>query len=241
MVNAQKSAASTTLAGSHPLSPSPSSIRAVRKAASSDATQSDGRRARGERNRKAVVDAILGLLEEGVTSPTAQEIADRAGVSLRSVFRHFDDLDALFLAAIERQAKLTSALYVPPSKDGTLDDRIKALMVCRRRLYERIFSVRRGWMLRYYDHPRVANILDEVYRGLHHQIEVLFDQDMATLSRRERRDLVDAIDVLASFDTWAHMRAHRSIGSTRAALLIQTMIAAQFDQARVNDPPPDLA
>lgn len=232
-VTDRTSASRSNLGASHPLAPTLGDGRNANGHGADPEPEVDGRRARGVRNRVAVVDAILGLLGDGVTSPTAQEIADRAGVSLRSVFRHFDDLDTLFLAAIERQAQLTANLYVPPSTVGDLDDRISALVRCRRRLYERIFPVRRGWMQRYYDHPRVAGILDEVYLGLHRQIEDLFAADVAGLDAGARRDLIDAVDVLTSFDTWAHLRANRNLGATRAANLVQSMIRAQFDLAGV--------
>ena len=55
----------------------------------------DGRRASRERNRIAVVDALLDLYAEGNLRPGAGEVARRAGLSRRSVFRYFDDLDDL--------------------------------------------------------------------------------------------------------------------------------------------------
>ena len=60
------------------------------------ARQRDGRTVRAERTRQALVDALLGLLDAGVLSPTAAAIAQRAGVSERSLFQHFPDREALF-------------------------------------------------------------------------------------------------------------------------------------------------
>ena len=48
----------------------------------------DGRRARTERSKQEIIDAALSLMEEGVLIPTAQQISDRAGVNIRSFFRH---------------------------------------------------------------------------------------------------------------------------------------------------------
>ena len=62
---------------------------------------SDGRRLRSERSQTAIIEAALTLMEEGTLVPTAQQIADRAGVGIRSFFRHFADMDSLFLAADE--------------------------------------------------------------------------------------------------------------------------------------------
>ena len=53
--------------------------------------QRDGRTVRAERTRQALVDSLLNLLDEGQLTPTAAEIAARAGVSERSVFQHFPD------------------------------------------------------------------------------------------------------------------------------------------------------
>ena len=66
-----------------------------------EATTIDGRVLRGERNRDAIVDALLELLAEGETSPSSREIAQRAGVSLRTVFQHFDDIDTLYAAVAQ--------------------------------------------------------------------------------------------------------------------------------------------
>ena len=79
----------------------------------------DGRHARKERNRDAVVAATMELLERGCFTPTAQEIADRAGVSLRSVFRYHDNLDALVAAAgMELMAQRADEMvYRLPSPD----------------------------------------------------------------------------------------------------------------------------
>ena len=61
----------------------------------------DGRRLRSERSRLAIIEAALALQEEGVRVPTAQQISDRAGVGIRSFFRHFEDMETLFEAADE--------------------------------------------------------------------------------------------------------------------------------------------
>ena len=58
----------------------------------------DGRRQRSERSRAAIITATLNLLDGGNLTPTAKQIAEEAGVGLRSFFRHFEDMDALLNA-----------------------------------------------------------------------------------------------------------------------------------------------
>lgn len=60
--------------------------------------RSDGRTLRAERTRAAIIDAHMALMLEGDPQPTARRVAERAGVSLRTLWGHFADLEALFAA-----------------------------------------------------------------------------------------------------------------------------------------------
>lgn len=71
---------------------------------------SDGRRLRSERSQQAIVDASHALISEGNLIPTAQQIADRAGVGIRSFFRHFADMETLFEAVDAATRESTEAL-----------------------------------------------------------------------------------------------------------------------------------
>ena len=84
----------------------------------------DGRRARRDRSRDLAVDALLDLLDEGVARPTAQQVAERSGVSLRSIFRIFDDVETLHAEAAARQLERNRAPLRRRPRDGTLADRI---------------------------------------------------------------------------------------------------------------------
>ena len=58
-------------------------------------SQPDGRHQRSQRSREKILKAYWELMLKGDMSPSAAAIAEHAGVGLRSVFRHFEDLDAL--------------------------------------------------------------------------------------------------------------------------------------------------
>ena len=88
------------------------------------APTSDGRRQRSERSQVAIVEAALTLISEEKQVPTAQQIADRAGVSIRSFFRHFADMDALFLSADEMLGASYETLFAVSDRSGTLSQRI---------------------------------------------------------------------------------------------------------------------
>lgn len=108
----------------------------------------DGRTARGERTRAAVVDALLALQEEGDLEPTAQRVAARAGVALRTVFGHCCDMETLWAQAGEREVAKMAALADVPSGDLPLDERVERFCASRARVLEADLPVLRAARLR---------------------------------------------------------------------------------------------
>ncbi len=102
---------------------------AERNAEAADAL-SDGRRMRTERGRAAVVEALIDLVNEG-NHPTVAQIAERAGVSERTVFRYFPDREAMYTAAaVEIFPKVAHCVsLVPP--DGPTEVRLRELLKLR--------------------------------------------------------------------------------------------------------------
>src|SRR4051812_32742925 len=113
--------------------------------------ESDGRVLRGERNREAIVDALLALYDDGVLRPSVNDVAERAGVSARSVHNHFVDMEALRAEVAERQFQRYADLWEPPGADLELDERIAQLVDRRSALFEAITPVRRAAMLSVHD------------------------------------------------------------------------------------------
>jgi len=96
----------------------------------------DGRRARRERSRLAVVDAVFALIQDGKVPPTVEEVAARAGVSVSSVFRNFDGLDDLQRRAFDRfQERYRDLLDAAPRPDADRAERIRAHVATRIELY----------------------------------------------------------------------------------------------------------
>src|ERR671914_470326 len=102
------------------------------------AGQRDGRTVRAERTRQALVEALLGLLDEGHLRPTAAQIAERAGVSERSVFQHFPDREALFEAVACEQYDRVLPTLRPIDASVALPERIEKFAEQRAHLYELI-------------------------------------------------------------------------------------------------------
>ena len=103
-------------------------------------TPIDGRRARRERGRIAVIDAMFDLLQEGKVPPGADAIAERSGVSVASIFRYFDGIDDLQLQTLERFRSRFEPL-ISASIEGDLRARIAGLVGARLDLYEQAGAI----------------------------------------------------------------------------------------------------
>ncbi len=104
--------------------------------------QTDGRTVRAQRTRQALVDALFTLLEEGELRPTGERIAERAGVSERSVFQHFPDRESLFEAVALQQWERVVTGTVPVDASLPLDERIEAFASQRCAVLEQVTPVR---------------------------------------------------------------------------------------------------
>jgi len=122
----------------------------------------DGRRARSERSRGAILKAMIELIEEGILVPTAQSVSDRAGVGIRTVFRHFDDMESLFAMVNEQILIESRPTIIGGDRTGSLEKRVHHGIDCRIQVYEErqeIFLSARSQRWEY-------KILRDMYAGL---------------------------------------------------------------------------
>jgi len=194
------------------------------------AAAGDGRHLRAERNRDAVVTAVLAIVRERkaseVTLPGAAAVAKRAGVSERTVFRHFADLDSLFLAAVARQRPVHEN-YVGPRPDApAVADRLAALVQLRSKLYEQIAPVRRVAVHLAATQPLLAAQLDEAHLAARKQVVAVFAPELKALSPRRRQAVVDGLDVALGWSTWERLRSQLGYAPDRARRVVIEIASA---------------
>ena len=176
----------------------------------------DGRVARRERNRAAVVDAIVSLINDGDHAPSMAKVAEVAGVSERSIFRHFETLDALYAAVVTHQTAIWRTILkgVPP--DGPLADRIEALVLERSRLYEEITPMRMAARRFENESDVITARLTIARRWLREEVEVAFAPELDRQPAGERRDLLTALDATTTFAAWIILREQQKCSVARA-------------------------
>jgi len=184
----------------------------------------DGRAVRRERNRDAVVDAIMVLIQSGETQPSMADIARLAGVSERSIFRHFESREALLAAVIERQLEIVNGLLREIPSTGVLSGRISAFVNERARLYEEITPMRRATLHVVDGSALVSDQLADTRVWMREELETVFDRELSHRAGPDRRDLVAALDVATSWEAWNLLREVEGCSIPRARrILVRVM------------------
>jgi AcrR family transcriptional regulator len=168
----------------------------------------DGRTRRGARNREAIIDALIACYRDGLLSPSVQEVADRAGVSARSVHNHFVDVEALRFEVAQRQWERVAPLASFLDAEQPLADRVQEIVGQRAAIYEQVSPVRRAALLQLPESAAIANRLAQADRALRRQIDLGFPEIDG--------EVLDAVDALLSWDTWNRLRQAQGLGVARA-------------------------
>jgi AcrR family transcriptional regulator len=171
----------------------------------------DGRLARSHRTRRSIVDALRSLHAEGDLRPTAPRVAERAGVSLRTVWQHFDDLEELFGEAGRVDVEIASSYITPVDGTLPLTGRIDAVVEQRVRMFEAMAPTWRAARLQEPFSPQIRSNRDRLMELGREHVAVVFRQELAEAPAA----LLDAVHASTSWALWESLR--NDLGLTVAA------------------------
>ena len=166
----------------------------------------DGRRLRSERSRQAIIDAMLELVGEGILIPTAQQVSERAGVGIRTVFRHFSDMESLYATADTKIRKQYLGLFAGGDRQGSLEERLQHAVEQRALAYEAIGNTLLATKSQLWCSP----ILREQYARTQRQLRRDLDDwlpELGSLDSMER----EMVDSITSFEHWTRLREHQGL------------------------------
>ena len=201
---------------------------------------SDGRRARSDRTRAAIVDALLDLLNEGQLRPSAERVAERAGISRRALFNHFRDVEDLLATAAQRRLEQILPTLRPLPTEGTLAERAHAAAALLCGLYERVAPVRRAALHVEPESKVIAERMRDA-RGMHRAgIEAAFAAELGARLAPERPELTALLCALTSFPMWDELTSRQGLPASRVAAVIEGQILAALSppEARSLSPRP---
>ena len=172
----------------------------------------------------AVLDIVRECPPNVIYLPSAAEVAARARVSERTVFRHFSDLDALFVAAASR-VRPTQLAYLAPRPDSPdLGERVEALVSLRAKLYEKIAPIRRVAIYLSQTHPLVVDQLAEAYAIARSQVADVFAPELSRLDTKRRSLMLDALDLASSWSAWDTLRTVQGCSVARTRKIVTEVL-----------------
>lgn len=185
----------------------------------------DGRTARRERNRELVLDAALELFAEGMLQPGAAEVAERSGVSLRSVYRYFDDGDALIRAAVARSIEKVRPLFeLDRLGEGPLPERVERIVAGRVHLHGEVAPMVRATLQRAPTNAILRETHERNLAALRRQVEAMFAPELTALSAAERRAVTPGVDLLLGFESFDQLRRIRGLSPAETRRVLHTAL-----------------
>lgn len=185
------------------------------------AEQTDGRHQRAEKNREAIVIAMVDLIRETGNVPTPEVIAERAGVSRRTVFRLFDDLEGLRAAVTNHLRQQVMTRFPAPIPSGQeLHVKLADLVDHRAQIYEFVTPFRRLADSLQRSHPAVAAGLAEGRKALRMHLEWLLAEHVEAHDKERWH----ALELLTSWPTWRALREDQNCSVAMAKRILRDLM-----------------
>ena len=185
----------------------------------------DGRKQRSQESQRRIVAAMLELVASGNLTPSAEQVAETANVGLRSVFRHFKDMDTLHQEISDSIAVAIQAIIKQPFKATDWRGQVLELVDRRAAVFEKTTNfLLAGQVQRHRSaflqagHARFVGMLRQI---LH---------DLLPAESARHTDMVEAVDLLLSFEAWHRLRADQKLDVDRAKQVLKQAIASLLDR-----------
>jgi AcrR family transcriptional regulator len=179
----------------------------------------DGRRLRAEASRARIVEAMLELIRQGNPAPSAEAVAEQAGVGLRTVFRLFNDMDSLYREMHAMMLARLAPIAAEPVVGETWRIRLRNLIHRRVRLFEEMMP----FQVAADAHRARSPFLQKGHESL-----LRLQRSMATALLPDEvkadRVLVEMMDLLMSFDAWRRLRLDQRLSLDEAEQIIAALV-----------------
>jgi AcrR family transcriptional regulator len=177
----------------------------------------DGRRLRSERTRRLIVEAYMALVRELKQMPTAVQIAERAGYSVRSIFERFPDLTSLRLAATDYAIAEGRAQGALRDLDADRATRIRSHVESRASGCERWLPLWRVLSTNLAESGELRERIRLVRQLVAMRLEFMFRPELSPLSESERRKTLLALEAITDYESWGRMREMYGLSAEQAS------------------------
>ena len=184
-----------------------------------ETTTEDGRRQRSDRSRRRIIEALFDLIGEGDMSPSAVSVAERADVGLRTVFRHFEDMDSIY---DEMTAELSDAVMpkiMAPYETTNWRDRLMESVEKRAEIFEMIFPMKVCMSLRRFQSDFIQTQYERDVALGRSTLKAILPEEIVS-----NRTLFAALETTLAFTTWRRLRQDQNLSVESAMAAIRLML-----------------
>ena len=186
----------------------------------------DGRRERSRSSRARIVQAMLDLVGSGHVAPSAAEVAEQAGVGLRSVFRHFDDMDSLYREMSDAIEARLMPVLLKPLAATEWKPRVRELTERRMTVFETMLPYRISANIKRYQSPFLMQDYKRMIRLERQGVEALLPPGLLADSAQTNSLLAPL-----SFQTWRLLRHDQELPVDAARAVVLRLVDAILAQS----------
>lgn len=196
-----------------------SAATAIRRAMEAAEPVADGRRARSAVTRAQIIRTMVELVAEGNPDPGAVEVAERSGISLRTVFRHLEEKEAILHAIDDLLVAAYQPLLIAPYRTADWQDQLSELIERRCSINEAAAVFRISAVMQRYRSPFVAAKYRRLYAGEKRMLDAVLPEKLQTSTKVGR-----AIMIACSFDNWRLLRQDEELGPEDTVTAIKQLV-----------------
>lgn len=184
----------------------------------------DGRRQRSDANRRRITEAMLDLIIEGEMNPSAERVAERAGVGRRTVFRLFSDMEGVYREAHALMMARVAPIIDEPIRGATWRARLDQVIDRRGRLFEEMLPIKTASEALRAQSPYLRDEHIEVTRMLRGVLLFVLPKTVV-----DDRTLFESVELTLSFETWRRLRQEQRLSAKAAVAVMRRITAALLD------------
>lgn len=180
----------------------------------------DGRRLRSQRSRQEISAALMRLIEGGNYMPRAVELAEETGLSLRTIFRHIEDMESLFRDLTKQINSEVLPILMRPYRSQHWRLQLEEAMQNRIEVYEKVLPYKLAADLRRFRSPALM----ENYR---YGIELERAQLKGVMPPEIQSDevLFNSLQIVTGFQSWRRLRHDQGLSPEAASEVVSRIVA----------------
>lgn len=198
----------------------PDAASAIKEAMAREQPETDGRRARSVASRSRIIEAMVELIAAGNPNPSAATVAERAGITLRSVYRLFEDKESILREIDHWLVRVYYSVLSAPYESDDWEGQLGELIERRSRVNEAIVVFRVSSQTARYSSKFVHENYDRSFAREKRMLDRILPPELKTDTRTGR-----ALLVATSFDTWRLLRQDEGLGAGETVAAIKELVS----------------